>query len=351
MATIRERPGKLGITYLADVRLRRHRPVRKTFKRKTDAKRWATQTEAAIRERRYFRTAESEKHTLGDAITRYLEEVKPAPAQAGALRWWKKQLGERVLADVSSSIINEKKTELAKKTTRLKRLMNPATVNRYLAALSHMFTVCIAWEWIEYSPMGKKVPKFKEPPGRCRYLSDDERQALLKACRVSPERLLYPLVVLAISTGARVGELTALRWGDVDLEKGMGILHRTKNGERRALPIKGHALDVLRDLSKIRRIDTDLIFPREDGNGPWPHFEAWKVARESAKLENFRFHDLRHSAASELAMNGATLPEIAGVLGHKTLQMVKRYAHLSDQHISDAVEKMNQKMFAPRQGA
>ena len=106
----------------------------------------------------------------------------------------------------------------------------------------------------------------------------------------------------------------------------------------------GHALELLRDKSKVRRLDTDLIFANKSGRATFPR-KAWETAVSEAKLEDFHFHDLRHSAASYLAMSGATLAEIAEVLGHKTLAMVKRYAHLTEQHTSAVVKRMNDSIF------
>jgi integrase len=97
---------------------------------------------------------------------------------------------------------------------------------------------------------------------------------------------------------------------------------------------------------KVRRIDTDLIFTHPATGKPNPFYfdQAWRETREKAKLKDFRFHDLRHSCASNLAMNGATTAEIAAVLGHKTLAMVKRYSHLSDEHVRGIVERTAEKV-------
>ena len=110
----------------------------------------------------------------------------------------------------------------------------------------------------------------KEPRGRVRFLSDEERDDLLAACRESKNPRLYPLVVLALSTGARRGELLSLRWGDLDWKRQVAVLLDTKNRERRALPITGHALEVLQGLAKVRRIDSDLIFANPAGKATFP---------------------------------------------------------------------------------
>ena len=148
----------------------------------------------------------------------------------------------------------------------------------------------------------------------------------------------------------RSGEIMGLTWDVVDMSRGRAILHETKNGERRAVAITGHALEVLKELSKVRRIDSNLLFPSKETAPQKPQKPMnlrrdWEAALKVAEIQDFKFHDLRHSAASYLAMNGASLAEIAEVLGHKTLAMVKRYAHLSEGHTARVVESMNQKIF------
>jgi len=189
------------------------------------------------------------------------------------------------------------------------------------------------------------VSKLPEPAGRIRFLSDTERQDLLAACKHRSNEFLYPVVVLALSTGARKGEIMGLRWKDIDFDRSQATLTNTKNREIRILPLTGLAMELLRGLSRIRRIDTDLVFPHKEGAKPARISPAWKRALAESGIEDFRFHDLRHSAASYLAMNGATPSEIAAVLGHKTLQMVKRYAHLSEAHTHRVVERMNKEIF------
>jgi len=114
------------------------------------------------------------------------------------------------------------------------------------------------WRWIVENP-AKKVTRKKENKGIVRYLSDDERKALLKACRESTWDRLYLLVILALSTGARQGELLSLRYSDIDLEKGVATLEDTKNNERRVLPLLPVVMDEIRSLT--RRLDSDLLFP------------------------------------------------------------------------------------------
>ena len=218
-------------------------------------------------------------------------------------------------------------------------------MNRYLAVLSHAFTVAVReWQWCDDNPV-RKVTKPQEPRGRVRYLSEEERERILKECKASRNPHLYTVVVLALATGARKMELISLRWSDVDLKRGLLTFHETKNGERRSVPLVGYALDVLTQHAKVRRLDTWLVFPKPTGGKFLRFREAFDNAVERAGIADFRFHDLRHSAASYLAMNGASLMEIADILGHKTLSMVKRYAHLSEAHTRNVVQRMNAAIF------
>jgi len=176
-------------------------------------------------------------------------------------------------------------------------------------------------------------------------MSDEERQRLLAACQESRNPYLYTVTVLALATGARRGELLGLHWADVNLIQGQLAFWDTKNGEIRAVPLSGFALEVLRQHAKVRRLGVQLVFPDPSGIRPYRIRDAFENAVKRAGIADFHFHDLRHSAASYLAMSGASLAEIAAVLGHKTLAMVKRYAHLSEAHTRSVVERMNRAVF------
>ena len=355
MAYLQLRKSKDGRTsYRVQVRLKGQPIQSATFERKTDARRWAHQTEAAIREGRHFKTSESKRHTVGDLIDRYVTTVLPRKErshqhQLSQLLWWRSEIGAHTLADLSPALIAQCRDKLAAGLVRGGTRRGPATVNRYLAALSHALSIAVReWGWLENSA-ARKVSRLKEPSGRVRFLSDEERDRLLAECRESRNLFLYPAVVVALSTGIRQGELLGLRWRDVDLQRQVIVLHKTKNDERRAVPLAGHALQVMRELRGSAQSESDLVFEGNTKDRPAGIRTAWDHAVLRANIENFRFHDLRHSTASYLAMNGASLAEIADVLGHKTLQMVKRYAHLSDQHTARVVTAMNDKIFGGKQ--
>jgi integrase len=351
MATIETRRGRDGRTsYRARVRVFGHPERTKTFTRKTDAKTWAEHTESDLGRGRYVPTGEAMRRTLAQLVDRYLDEtlpLKPRNRDAKGTRrhllWWKKQAGGYTLANLTAAVINEQKVKLARGKDRGKPRA-ASSVNHYLHCLGACLKTAVReYEWLEASPM-VKVAKLEEPRGRVRFLDDDERQRLLDACENVPD--LYAIVVLALSTGARRGEILGLRWCDVDLQRGVIVLHDTKNRDRRVLPLAGSALELMRERAKVRKIDDDRVFV--NAAKPGAHYNlrrVWPAALAEANIEHFRFHDLRHSAASYLAMNGATLAEISGILGHRTLAMVKRYAHLTDSHVGTVVAKMNAAIF------
>ncbi len=317
-----------------------------TFRTKSEALKWANSIEVAIDQGKHLPPAESKRKTVRQLMERYKETVIPRQKdQVNPTRhanFWIERLGEVKLSRVGAAILVEVRDELAKDKA-------PSTVNRYLAVISHACTLAEReWEWMESNPV-RKVGRLKEPQGRVRYLSDSERKRLLKATRASEHLHLHVIVLIALTTGARRNEILDLRWKDVDLKTKRAVLENTKNNERRSLTLVPQVTDELKKLKKVRRIDDDRIFvdPRikerttvgYHRSGYFYFEKAWREAREKAKLKDFRFHDLRHSCASYLAMNGATTAEIAAVLGHKTLVMVKRYSHLSDEHVRGVVER------------
>lgn len=349
MASIIERKGSNGKpTYFVRIRKRGYKPAVASFTRKTDAQRWIYETEAAMRDGRYFERIEGRKHTLREAFKRYLEEFPSDIVRTTQIKRWDEEIGHRLLSDIQPALIHEVISKWKREPNERGEMRGASTLNRHLSTLSVVFTAAVRdWGWHTRNPL-RDVRRQKEPKGRVRYLSDEERSKLLEVCRNSPCSFLYVIVVLALSTGMRKAEILNLRWSDIDLEKGIIILLNTKNKTPRRVALRGHALEVLKRHAKVRRIDTDFLFPGEltaVNEKPYDFKKPWAQAVKAAKLENFVFHDLRHSCASYLAMGGATTLEIAEVLGHKTLDMVKRYAHLAESHTAKVVERMNEKIF------
>lgn len=347
MATIRRRKQKDGTTRFQAVVKRAGFPIaRGTFGKEREARDWALKTENDMREGRYNLTSEADRHTVRETIARYLDDVLPKKStrrryldqQRQQLGWWLAEIGHYTLGNLSKSVLAGKRDELAKK-------YKAGTVNRYLAALSHVFTIaCDEWEWLPANPLGK-VRKEKEGNSRLFYLTLPELDRVLEQAAKCWRRPLVTIITLAIATGARKSEVLGMKWADVDLERGMILLEEQKNNERGTLYLADYAKAELQRYMAAHPRRSKFVFPSIDGKQPMRIDREMRRAFDAAGLKHFRFHDTRHTAGSWLAMSGASASEIAEVLRHKSLNMVKRYAHLSKTHTANVVSTMNDRVF------
>lgn len=342
MATIRRRKTQSGrVRWYVEIRRKGHRAIRQTFATKTAAANWATGVEEDLRKRRLQPLLEAERHTVSEAIDRYLDDhlaelgsARDRRDRRGHLAWWRQRIGHLTLAAVTPAAISDARRELV-----IVRSVSGATSNRYLAAISSVLGLAQReWLWTQDNPC-RHVRRRPESRGRVRYLSDRERKRLLEACKASGDTRLYPLVLFAITTGARQGELLGLRWHDIDLVHLRATLHKTKNRDRRTIAFPGTAGAVLRTMARTPSI-TGWLFPGPRCGRPRFPQKAWQAAIVAAEIQDFRFHDCRHTFASYLAMSGATLAEIAAAMGHRTLSQVQRYAHIAEQHTEGVVSRM-----------
>ena len=351
------------VVYRAQVRRKGRRPLSARFPNRKEAVAWAESLETSIREGRHFPHAAA-KRTSFDALAKdYTETVlaefdaKERLTRERQLAWWSQQFAGLSLAEITADRISVARDKLAAQPFRRGHQRNPpdgirlppkdykrsgATVNRHIAALSHALSFAVKERrLLDRNPVSD-IRRKPEARGRTRFLSDDDRDSLLKACAKSVWAPLHTLVLLAITTGARKGELIRLKWADIDLKTGRALVSETKNDEPRTLPLAGKALEALRALKLKNSARSEYVFPQPSGlPGPYEHFDAhWYVALKAAGIADFHFHDLRHTTASMLAAQGASLLEIADVLGHKTLTMVKRYSHIVVDHKAKVIEKM-----------
>jgi integrase len=265
------------------------------------------------------------KLSLGDVSAEYLAKEykgKDCKKQSNKLNFWVKSIEIKPISDITTRDVSEA-------MLKLPRGLANATVNRYKSALSVVFRYACRQYNLPLNPVGL-IPSKPEDNHRVRYLSTLERKRLLSACEDAAWPKLYLLVLIAITTGARRGELLGLKWSDIDFERHTAYVQTTKNGQPKVLPLTN---DVIKKLSKFRLQGSSLIFNSEIKlDKAFCFNKQWKKALNEAEVDNFRFHDLRHTTASYLAMSGASLLEIADVLGHKQIQMTKRYAHLCIDH-------------------
>jgi integrase len=316
-----------------------------SFKTEREAKRWAATVEAEMIEGRHFRSAQSRRRTLGAAIDRYLEDVVPQKRHGEMHRtcatWWKAALGDEKLAFVTPELLVEHRDKLRKKKHRGRTISN-ARVNRYVAVLRNVFSVARKeWHWIAYNPLAGGVGMLPEGKGRVRTLSDDERKALL--AETAKDATLHCFVMLALSTACRAGELLKLEWADVDLKAGRLLFRETKNAQPRTAWMSGEPLNLLKEHAKVRKLQGGRVFLNQVGDGLYYYNKRFKAALAAAGIEGFRFHDLRHSAATYLAQAGATEQQLRAIGGWKS-GVVSRYVHLAAEDSKAALAKLAEKI-------
>jgi len=355
MASIRKRGDKFHV----QVRMSGFPARTASFPTARMAQRWAKTVEADMIEGKHFRNVEARRRTLADAITRYIEEEAPKKEdnRVSLLTWWSQQIGHLRLAEVTPAILVEQRGKLARGSytrakpeskrsivsglaPRYKRSVN--TVDRYLSALSHVFTIARKeWAWITYNPFSG-VAKIGKSAKRERVLSDEERARL--STETAKDAQLHAFVLCALSTAARAGELVNLTWRDVDLNDGRLLLKATKNSEPRTAWAYGEALRALKEHARVRRFDTDRVFVSKTGKR-YGYHKPFVAACSAAQIEGFVFHGLRHSAATYLARIGATEQQLRAIGGWKS-GVVRNYVHLAAVDARNVVARMNAKFLA-----
>lgn len=293
-----------------------------------------------IAENRYLDKRKIPKTTFGEMATDYLEWSKANKRSwdrdETSLRALKKGFGGKRLADITTEAVERYKTQRVKHRA-------PATVNRELACLKHLFTKAIEWDKATVNP-ARQVKLFRERNTRLRYLDVDEEKALLDECAV----YLRPIVVLALYTGMRLGEILNLGWSQVDLDNNLVLLENTKSGKRREIPLNATAKSALKRVP--RHIRSPHVFCNGSGKPRRSIRTAFSNACARAKVEDVVFHTLRHTFASRLVMAGVDLVTVKELLGHSTLAMVLRYAHLSPEHRRNAVARLDGSIWSREAG-
>ena len=323
MATIQKVKNKNGISYKVFIRNKGLKSIIKTFSKKQLATQFIHQIESDAQARVNYNN-HSDK-TFNEIVVDYFNngyQGSRPKQQKSRAKYWLDVLGDRKVDSISTSDISDG-------INRLSPQLSNATKNRYKAVVSVIFSYACRQYGLTHNPV-QNIRSLPENNARIRFLSDSERSALFKACRGSQWGKLYLLVLLAITTGARKGELINLLWKDIDFDRQTAYVKMTKNRQPKVMPLTD---DVVAELSKFTGKESELIFNSEiKPDKPYEFYKLWKKALKLAEIEDFRFHDLRHTTASYLAQNGCSLLEIADVLGHKQLEMTKRYAHLCLDH-------------------
>ena len=242
--------------------------------------------------------------SAGKRVTAYFKQTpigKITPYDVKSWRQWRKQ-----------------------HTTRGGKPISKSTLNREFTFLKTMFNLAVEWGWLPENP-ARLMKTLKGEKARMRFLTGDEIHRLIDCA--APD--LKPVIITAVSTGMRRGEIFNLKWKDVDFEHGFIKVEKTKNQERRDIPIDTYLSATLKGLRESRK-KGEFVFLQKKGNSLTNTFikRNFKVAKEKAGIDDFRFHDLRHTAASLFASGGSDIMSLKNLLGHKTLAMTQRYAHL-----------------------
>jgi integrase len=323
MASIRFRNNK----WQARVIRKGHEPVARSFLTKLDAERWSRSIESEMDKGAYVSTSEAEQTTLGELITRYMKEVTPSfrGAKEDLIRL--NAIRRRPIAKLSLTALTPSKLAIYRDERLTQVKAN--TLIRELAYLSSIINHARR-EWsINIPNPVSLVKKPSSPQGRSRILSDEERTRLINAVKPINNRVRWikPLILLALETGMRRGELLGLTINNIDLVKQVAYLDLTKNGDSRYVPLSLAAIKIIKELPLT---PDGRLFPIK------AHCVStvFNRARDRAKLEDLHFHDLRHTAITHLAEKLPNLLELSSVTGHKSLKMLKRYYHPDPQSLA-----------------
>jgi integrase len=340
----KRRNGDGSTSWDAMVRIVGYPSRTKSFRSKLAAELWAARTESAAKG---GTLASANGMTLGLLLDEALPRLtNPSVA---AFAYWREHMGDLRLEKITPELIASHRDLLLGADCRghnhkTSKPRSSATVRNYIIELGRLFALAVKeLRVMEANPV-TRVTKPKGSAEVVRFLSDEERTALLAMCKTSDQPDLYAFVLFALTTGARKGEVSNLEWAQVDLARRWAIFPRTKNGDSRGVPLTNTVCALLTARLAERKPLVAPYTPAQQSLWmrvfPVDITKAWHGAIKRAKVENFRFHDLRHSCASAMAQAGANLPDIATLLGHKGLAMTLRYSHISNAGTSRLVDRV-----------
>jgi integrase len=242
--------------------------------------------------------------------------------------------GELYLQDITTKMIEDFKTRRATQG-------KPNSVNKDLTVIKSMFSRAVRWGYVKESP-AQGVDIIRRIDGSARYLSQEEAKNLMQTCKASASPRLYEIVVMALHTGMRLGEILHVQWRDIDFSRGVVAVvsreeHPTKNRKSRQIPLSQFLSESLRQIP--RRLNSPYVFPNDDGTPRRVDTvsRAFTNVVKQAGLDHITFHGLRHTFASWAAMAGVEIPTIGKLVGHGNIVTTMRYAHLSPEHLSGAI--------------
>jgi integrase len=272
--------------------------------------------------------------TFNDLVAQYMEQYSDRDrGTQGKLDFWIERFGDKLVIDVTEFDVDDGLIGLSKRPGRgINKTLTGSSLNRYKSTLSAVFIWFNRnpdYKCLKYSnPVRQEhVSTFPENPAKDRFLTEDEQRKLLEAARGGRWDRRYALVLLALTTGCRKGELLNLTWADIDFRQRTAYLGRTKTGRPRYVPLTSPVIEELigfRGTSELKVFHSTV-----SKTAPRCIKQDWAWTLKRAGIGHARFHDLRHTAASNLVRAGRTLFEVATLLGHSSTIMTARYSHLA----------------------
>src|SRR4030042_1832855 len=301
------------------------------------AKRIYDKIKGEIAEGKWFERLPGEEKSFREMMEKYLDEYASKRVSEKSFRGYSKKpisyLGAYTLSEVTPKTINEYKVK------RRNDGVGPASINRELATMKKAFNLAIKeWEWVEKNPVAR-VSMEEENNKRDRWLTTEEEGKLLKDCPL----WLRELVIIALNTGMRLGEIISIEWKGVDLFRKTVTVFKSKNKEPRTIPINQTVFEMLKGKAKVKSIKTNLVFYTETHTmySKTNVDRAFRIGVKKSKIDNLKFHDLRHTFATRIVQSGKDLYKVQKLLGHKSPVMTQRYAHHYPESLRDAVEVLD----------
>lgn len=222
----------------------------------------------------------------------------------------------------------------------------PGTINRELAALSHLFGKAQEWKWIDFKPA--LIRRLKENPGRIIYLTGEQAARLIEVAKQDQNPQVYPFILIGLETGMRRMEILSIRLDNIHLARRMIFIPNGKTGAREQ-PITRHLAEFLKGCMETAKLGQEWLFPAKSKTGHTVAIEkSFRRVVEGAGLDPNEIvrHTLRHTAITHLVQSGVDLPTVKRISGHKTLAMVERYSHQNGEHIQVAMDKLENRLHA-----
>lgn len=306
-----------------------------------------------IAEGKWFEKPVHSDKTIGNLLDKYVKEhstpnkapntVKSDMAMVNEMKAF---FGVTLLKDVTPSLISAYKTKCRDKG------LAPATINHRRTLLRHAFNLAIReWQWCQENPV-ERVSRERVSNSRDRWLTFEEERTLLECCVLHPTRKdnktestywMQEIVIFALNTGMRQDEILSLEWPNADLFRRTVLVVKSKNGEKRTVPMNQRVFELLKEKAKGKHVNNNFVFSSEAGTKILRRnlLRAFYNARDRAKIKDFTFHDLRHTFATRLAQAGIDLYMISKLLGHKDIKMTQRYSHHCPDSLRSGVEVLD----------